>query len=760
MKKFKQNRGISLIVLVITIIVIIILAGAIILSLASNNPILQAKEATFKNTLKDYDSELSLWFANEYTATSGSLDLSTVNATKDTGTYTKDGDILKIKDIIPSIQLKDEDLLEIKDGVLVYIGTNDDEIKWAEEIQISNISPNVTNFGLETYENGINNTVYSYTGNWNIISNNAFAGNNCYSNNVINDQESSPTTFNVNVPDDGYSYLFSYNYKTSSEEGYDFLNLYINGVFMMSDSGVKPSYIYFEKILSTGNNQVTIEYTKDLSVSAGDDCVYIDNINVEKYGIASPRMVASPTEYTNENVIVTITYSNLVTTKEYSLDGTTWNLYTSPVEVNTNNTTVYSRGIDSNANESAVASLTVSNIDKVAPTVQFGMNGGSDYTASTTVTVSDDKSGINTSTLQYVWDTQNVTAPNNGWSTFTNGETLIKSTNGTYYLWIKAVDNAGNEVIDKTNIFTIVAEISTPVGTVQTVNKTFSGATTGFSYNNPVIPAGFVAVNTNDASWNNLSTDWDKGLVIKDLSGNQFVWVPVDGTNVTYSKWCTTVIPYDAPEISDDTTPTGFNATNITTTYKGFYVARYEAMFDYNGGSIRAASKKSQNIENTNWNSTKNTEHSGFLWNFVSYTESKQYAENMAVSYGYDTSKVGTNLITGTEWDTTMKWIQNSGKDVADSKDWGNFIDSISPANVSGYGNLQLSGYSNYWKSKNIYDIAGNVCEYVNENCLTMAIYRGGSYVDSSSWGAAMRYNTEKYDYYRNISFRIALYVL
>lgn len=47
-----KKKGISLIVLVITIIVIIILAGTVILSLSSNNPITQAEEASFKNTVK------------------------------------------------------------------------------------------------------------------------------------------------------------------------------------------------------------------------------------------------------------------------------------------------------------------------------------------------------------------------------------------------------------------------------------------------------------------------------------------------------------------------------------------------------------------------------------------------------------------------------------------------------------------------------------------------------------------------------------
>ena len=44
----KENRGISLIVLIVTIIVVIILAAVVILTLSKKNPIESAKEARFK----------------------------------------------------------------------------------------------------------------------------------------------------------------------------------------------------------------------------------------------------------------------------------------------------------------------------------------------------------------------------------------------------------------------------------------------------------------------------------------------------------------------------------------------------------------------------------------------------------------------------------------------------------------------------------------------------------------------------------------
>ncbi len=52
--KMKEQRGISLIVLVITIIVIIILAGAVILSLNQNNPIESANKAVFLSDVEKF----------------------------------------------------------------------------------------------------------------------------------------------------------------------------------------------------------------------------------------------------------------------------------------------------------------------------------------------------------------------------------------------------------------------------------------------------------------------------------------------------------------------------------------------------------------------------------------------------------------------------------------------------------------------------------------------------------------------------------
>ena len=231
------------------------------------------------------------------------------------------------------------------------------------------------------------------------------------------------------------------------------------------------------------------------------------------------------------------------------------------------------------------------------------------------------------------------------------GELVYVGINDTEKEWVNDVSgtvatNVPATPYTKANA--AVAEGSTSKPLI--LNSTIDGQNP--TYNNPVIPAGFFAVNTDVASWTNVSADWNNGLVIQDTAGNQFVWVPVDGTNVAYAKDFTYPSYYSATlsNTLDDTLPSDFDANKITSTYQGFYIARYEASFDYNNGNIRTKSTKSNGITNsTDWSTTRNATYNGYLWNYINYTDSKSYSENMATSYGYDTTKIGTNLVTGTQ---------------------------------------------------------------------------------------------------------------
>ena len=316
-----------------------------------------------------------------------------------------------------------------------------------------------------------------------------------------------------------------------------------------------------------------------------------------------------------------------------------------------------------------------------------------------------------------------------------------------------------------------------------TTNTTVTGATTGFSYNNPVVPAGFSAVNTIDAEWSNLSTDYNKGLVIMDSKGNQFVWVPVDGTTVTYAKWCTNGYAYNNSKIEDDAVPNGVTETddsNQVKNYGGFYVGRYEAGLDVDLGSV---SQKTANKDNRN-KTTKDPiiVEGASPWNYIDYTYSKQNAERM-----YNSNAVQSGLLTGKQWDTTMKFIQDvGGKNGTEdnvnvnSKGWGNYYDSARTLdrykmystdygaswtlnqNTTSINNSQLlrTGSSTETKVLNISDMAGNLWEWTNEIYNSSdRVYRGGGCNYNASSSAGFRNYAGTGGTGSIIGFRVVLYV-
>jgi len=204
--------------------------------------------------------------------------------------------------------------------------------------------------------------------------------------------------------------------------------------------------------------------TNYLWIKAADNAGNIVTTKSNSFGIdvtppVNPGMSAAPSGWTNTDVTVTITYPGDATIKEYSTNGTTWSAYTSGVVVTTNSTTVYARATDAAGNQSGQSTLTVANIDKTLPTVVFEINGGNNVVAASTKVTASDAGGSNIYTLKYIWDTQNTVTPSTGWTAFTNASTVTKIGPGTYYLWINIVDNAGNNLVTKSNAFITISPI-------------------------------------------------------------------------------------------------------------------------------------------------------------------------------------------------------------------------------------------------------------------------------------------------------------
>ena len=325
--------------------------------------------------------------------------------------------------------------------------------------------------------------------------------------------------------------------------------------------------------------------------------------------------------------------------------------------------------------------------------------------------------------------------------------------------------------------------IKVPVNTKATSNGTIDGKEPNI--NNPIIPKNYIPINSGNANWgdgNNSPTQGsvDNGLVITDSDNNEWVWIPVEASRLSsmyvtsnngialsgdvgvttkmyinsvtigrtgdtytisrgtpnttdyrepdlitgYDKdeaYYKTILEFDTPKAMAETFTTDYaNMIASIQKYGGFYIGRYEL-------SNEGVQKGKATLTGTNW-----------------YNLYKKCTTLNA------SDKVESKMIWGIQWDLACDFISKKGeqKSIKDSTKWGNYKNSTGNAAVMDgetkkYGSKQATGYSEYWKANNIYDLAGNCWEWTQEAYGTSSrVNIGGCYYNNGSGAPASYRNS------------------
>ena len=170
-------------------------------------------------------------------------------------------------------------------------------------------------------------------------------------------------------------------------------------------------------------------------------------------------------------------------------------------------------------------------------------------------------------------------------------------------------------------------------------------------------------------------------LVGTDLSGNQFVFIPVNGIDLKYEQDHKYDGKYEyayTTELSGYTSQSDWSDDSGESTsvknYGGFFIGRYEAGYpdEIKEGTI-------VNYKNSATGKVPVSKAGVAAWNLVDQEIAKAASESM---YNTDDSKVKSKLVDSYAWDTTCKWLKNSGvikEDSAgriNSTNYGNYYDS------------------------------------------------------------------------------------
>ena len=168
----------------------------------------------------------------------------------------------------------------------------------------------------------------------------------------------------------------------------------------------------------------------------------------------------------------------------------------------------------------------------------------------------------------------------------------------------------------------------------------------------------------------------------------------------------------------------------------GFYVARFEAGKETKNGKDYPISQPDV-----------------LPWTQVTWQTAKKASEEMYVENNYFSS----DLINSYAWDTICNWLRDTGTNIDDSVEYGNYQNSANGVNM-----VTKTAANSKWQTNNIFDMGGNVWEYTTEEIGDHEIKhigRGGGYWnEGDKYPISCRALTEDGSNL-DIGFRVVIYL-
>ena len=208
------------------------------------------------------------------------------------------------------------------------------------------------------------------------------------------------------------------------------------------------------------------------------------------------------------------------------------------------------------------------------------------------------------------------------------------------------------------------------------------------------------------------SEDIQGGVVIEDKDGNQFVWIPVNSIDDYKRTWYKGDDIYLSFSSYSESLPD--DEKNSVTTYKGFYIGRYES------GDKESTEAKTLRSSN-DVTETITIKKGQAPYNYVTKTQAVSLAEGFKTQQKYSENII-TKLTSSYAWDTTIEFLQKVNSDYGSSSEEGNYYDT-----TFSYKDINEANQTKASKSQvlvptgqttpvcNIYDMGGNVEEWTTE---------------------------------------------